>query len=138
MKLVDRILQAEVSFSSYIIASSSALFGLLVLTVTAATDTIDKNPFVVGLFIGVLPWSALLLAGSLAVVVGLLKRHARLIEAGSITAFCMWIFAGISFGAQGNIDTVLVVVIPDMVYFGYLYLAASIKTFDRIKSQKKS
>lgn len=135
--MADRILRAEISLSSYIIASSSALFGLIVLATTLITDTLDENPFVAGLFIGVLPWSAFLLAGSISVLVGLARRSARLIEIGSITSFVMWIFAGISFGSQGNIDTVLVVVIPDMVYFGYLYLAASLKTFDKIKSSRK-
>lgn len=136
MRLADRIATAEVSFSSYIIAASSTMFGLLIFFIILLSDVEDKNPFVTGLFIGALPWSGLLTLGGVLTIWGLLKRSEALIRAGAILAFFMWGFAAVSFGSIGSIDTLLVVVLPDMTYFGYLYLVASLKTFDRLKEKK--
>lgn len=133
MKLADKIARAEVAFSSYLIAVSSAIFGVTALILLLATDQLDTDPFVVGLFIGGLPWAILLAVGSILVIVGFAKRRRAMIRVGSVIAFAMWMFAGISFGLQFNFVTILVVVFPDLLYFGYIYLASSLKTFDRPK-----
>ena len=129
--------KAEVAFSSYIVAISSAIFGLIGFALYISQSSITDDPFVSSLFIGILPWSILLTAGSILVIIGLKKQKLRLLKWGAALAFAMWIFAGVSFGVTLNVVTLLVVVIPDLIYFGYVFLAAALRHADGKRSVPK-
>jgi hypothetical protein len=129
MNVAERLIARRISVSTYILASASLALGVLGLIGSADPDT-TGSPFAQKLAIDLLPWSILLTLGSIIVIVGLKRRLKWPVLVGSLTSFIMWLFATISFGITGDMDTSIVVGVPQVVFFAYLYIAAWIGVFD--------
>lgn len=137
MKLAQRIITAKISLSTYIMASSSlalAIIGIL----SSQSEDLHNSPFAKALPIDELPWAALLFIGGALTLWGLRRKHNRAILIGAMLSFLMWVFAMIAFSITKNIDTVVVVALPHVIFSGYLYVAASLKTFSTIKGEDES
>ena len=91
---------------------------------------VAHSPFANKLVIDLLPWAVLVTVGNLLTIIGVLTRVKLSTQIGAMLAFCMWVFGSISFCLTGQATTFLVITLPYLLFFAYVYLASFFRRFD--------
>lgn len=128
-RLLRRIIEANITVPTYLFISSSLLLGIIAL-LGAFQPEVSGSPFATKLALDLLPWALILTVGNLLVLIGVIIRSRLSVQIGAMLAFCMWVFGSISFCLTGQIPTFLVVTLPYLLFFAYIYLAAFFRRFD--------
>jgi len=127
-QFIRRIINARYSVSSWlwIIVSTISASMMLILIATG-----DNNPEMAE-FLSKLPLNGYLWAGGL-VVTGLFKMFGmafhkdRAVSWGALIAFCLWVFGLLTFIFIGNAATVILLILPIMIFNAYLFLGATLR-----------
>lgn len=123
------MIDSNITVPTYLLIMSSMVLGVLGL-IGAFQAEVSHSPFATRLLLDILPWSVLLTVGNLLVLLGILVKSRLTVQVGSMLAFCMWVFGSISFCLTGQFTTFLVITLPYLIFFAYIYLAAFFRKFD--------
>lgn len=123
------MIDSKITVPTYLFILSSLLLGVIGLVGAFQTE-VSSSPFATRLLLDILPWSVLLTVGNLLVLMGILIKSRFSVQVGSMLAFCMWVFGSISFCLTGQFTTFLVITLPYLIFFAYIYLAAFFRKFD--------
>lgn len=117
-----RFLNARVSFPSWMLALSSMGIAYIALFLLFFSTL---GPFGAALpFSGYL-WAPLLTVSTTATVVGLIWiRRVFLLKWGAFISFLMWVMGAIAFTTSGQIITAVIVALPWLLFYAYVYLAS--------------
>lgn len=127
-RLLRRIIEADITVPTYLFILSSLALGIMAL-MGAFRPEVSNSPFATKLALDLLPWSLVLTIGNLLVLIGVMVRSRLSVQVGAMLTFCMWVFGSISFCLTGQIPTFLVVTLPYLLFFAYIYLAAFFRKF---------
>lgn len=128
-KLLRRLIYSRIAVPTYLFLYSSLLLGLIGFVGVFQPD-VSSSPFATKLALDLLPWALIVTVGNILTIIGVLTRNRPAVQIGSMMAFCMWVFASISFCLTGQIPTFLVIILPYLLFFAYMYLAAFFRRFD--------
>jgi hypothetical protein len=128
-RLLRRIIESDITVPTYLFILSSLVLGLIGLR-GAFQPEVAGSPFASRLVLDLLPWSLILTIGNLLVLTGVIIRSRLSVQVGAMLAFCMWVFGSISFSLTGQFATFLVVTLPYLIFFAYIYLAAFFRKFN--------
>lgn len=126
------LINAKYSLPTWLWVMMSGFFAVLVAVLTF-TDPELAQPFVRELPFNGWLWTPLTILGSLMVMVGMALDRVTILRAGTFLSFLMWIFGGISFGAQpdGRFNVILII-IPILLVHAYIYLASYYREIPRL------
>ena len=117
-----KIIDAEVSVPTWILLFISTGIALVMLAYVVTQPTrLEEFTNALPLFDGLL-WTALLSISALLTGLFLaLKRH-KWASYSSFSSFCLWVFGALSFWAIEGQSTVILIVLPLLVFHAYLFL----------------
>lgn len=127
-KLLLRIINAEISVSSWILAvicllTSIVLFGQIMNPATPGLAEFDAAmPF-----INEAVWAGGLILSSVALMIGMAKHWLNFIRYGSMTCFVLWAFGATAFILLGQGITIVILIAPIMLFLAYMFLAAILR-----------
>lgn len=122
-KAILRFLNARVSLPSWMLALSSA--GLAYIAIFLILVGTGLGTFGAALLFDGLLWSGLLALGSTSAIVGMIwKSRTFWLRWGAFLAFAMLVFGGIAFVLAGQTVTTIIVVVPWLLFYAYIYLAS--------------
>lgn len=125
-QFIRRIINARYSVSSWlwiIVSTFAAVIMFLQLN--------DNSPETVE-FLSNLPLNGYVWTGGL-ITTGLIKMYGMAfskdfaVRCGSFIAFCLWVFGLITFCIVGNAVTVILLIIPILLFNAYLFLSATLR-----------
>lgn len=121
--LVLRFLNARVSLPSWMLALSS--MGIAYIAAALMLFGPGLEEFGKGLPFEGYMWTPLLCIGTTATVIGLaFVKRVFLLKYGAFLSFLMWIFGGIAFATTGQMITAIIVALPWLIFYAYVYLAS--------------
>lgn len=124
-----KLIDSRITVPTYLFLLSSLTLGL-VGVLGGFNPEVSHSPFADRLVIGLLPWALLVTVGNLLTIIGILSRNRLSVQIGAFLAFCMWVFGSISFCLTGQVATFLVITLPYLLFFGYVYLASFFRRLD--------
>lgn len=125
--IILRILDARVSVSTWLWAAVSLAVGVIVLLMTAAGSP-DIAEFQKALPFEGWVWGASLVAGALTTIYALWKNKRGALRIGSGASLAMWVFGLVSFVLSGEAVSVVIIGLPYLAFFTYLFLASTFRT----------
>src|SRR5688500_1887357 len=120
-KLLRRLLNARVSVSSWLWLFSNITLGAYALAVAILEPGL-LGDFGTGLAINPVAWAAVLTAGCLFLGFGLARDNHFLMRTGSMACFVMWVFGAVSFLLTGGAVSAIVIALPYLLFFMYIFL----------------
>jgi hypothetical protein len=121
--VVLKFLNARVSFPSWILALSSA--GIAYIALFLLLFGSGLGAFGEELILGALLWSSLMVVSTTATIIGLIfAKRIWLLRSGAFFSFTLWIFGALAFALAGQAITSVIVVIPWLLFYAYVYLAS--------------
>lgn len=121
-----RTLDANVNPLAYLFVFTSFAIGLFFTLFSGLADVQNTLLYKDGVFIGIEAWGAILLAASAVLGAGMALKKKALVKYGSMTAWIMWVFAGVTY-VQGKYWYALATFAAvHMLAHAYLYLASGL------------
>lgn len=112
---------------SYLIVLSSLALSLYALVEVSKVSLSDFGQAVI---IGYVPWVIVLFIGNIITVIGLILRNGWAVKWGAFLSFIMWVFGGIAFLIEHQGLTAVVVILPYLIEYAYLYVFVCIGELD--------
>jgi hypothetical protein len=70
-------------------------------------------------------WAPLLVVATTATVIGLIwQRRERFLRYGAFVSFLMWVLGGIAFVLSGEVISLVIIALPWLLFYAYVYLAS--------------
>lgn len=125
--LLLKILDAKVSVSTWLWALLSWVTGAIVLLMVAVSSP-EIADFQSALPFSGWAWGMALVVGASAVIYGLWKSKRKTVRVGAGISLAMWVFGLVSFILTGEAVSVVIIGLPYLVFFSYLFLASTFRT----------
>ena len=122
------MLNAKYSVSSWlwvIISTITAVF--LFVAINGGANANEIQTFLVAMPLDEAFWSFLLIVTGLFKMYGMARDSRTAVGIGSFVAFCLWVFGLIAFITVGNSATVVLLILPIMIFNAYLFLGVAFR-----------
>jgi hypothetical protein len=122
---LDRAINAEYSFPTWLWASVSLVVGLLILFL-GALPPVDHVVFFSHLPLQGWLFGPLTAGAAILSMYGMAKKNSSAVKIGSMASFCSWIFVGYAFYSAGTVNFFLLPLWL-LLFWSYKYLAAFVR-----------
>jgi hypothetical protein len=103
----------------------------LLLLITHSGSDPETAKFLAELPLNGFAWTIGLIVTGIVKMLGMAFHKDKAVWWGSLVAFCLWVFGLITFCIVGNAATVILLIIPIMVFNAYLFLSVAIRDCDQ-------
>ena len=122
---IFKIINARVSVPTWLMLFSSTAIALLadLVAFTRGDKAFDSMPYV-----SMEAWALVLTIGALGIIVGMSTKKVWALRAGAMVSFLGWLWGSLVFALNGQSITVVVVTLPWLAFYVYLYIASYFRT----------
>jgi hypothetical protein len=121
-----RIINARYSVSSWLWIIVSTLSAIILFMMLLHGGP-DVEAFLAALPFNGFAWTAGLIVTGFTKIYGMATHNDKVVSWGALVAFCLWVFGAISFCIVGNAVTVVLLILPIMIFNAYLCLGATLR-----------
>jgi hypothetical protein len=122
------IINARYSVSSWLwILVSTASAIILLLLISSQPHDPDTAEFLSKLPLNGYAWTVGLTITGFVKMFGMAFHKDKAVAYGAFFAFCLWVFGFLTFIFVGNTITVILLILPIMVFNAYLFLGATLR-----------
>lgn len=130
--IVLRIIEAKYSISSWLWAFVSTATGLVFAA--AIKDGTGEG---LDDFLKVLPvidpllWASLIAVTGVVLMLGMLIDSDIMVGISAFTSFVLWVFGALAFVLLGSVATLVILIIPFLLFFAYIFVATFVRDNNR-------
>lgn len=130
--LLLRIIDAKYSVSSWLWTIVSFVTGLIMASIIREGTEPTLEKFLEALpLIDPLLWSSSIALAAVALMLGMFIDSDMLVGISAFISFALWVFGMIAFILLGNVQTVVILIIPFLIFFAYIFVAAFVRDTKR-------
>lgn len=124
-----KILNARYSVSAWlwILVSTATAIVMFILIASGEGATPGLREFLSVLPVNGYFWSGGLIITGITKIYGMATGKERAVVYGSFFAFCLWVFGAIAFLLSGNAVSVILLILPFMIFNAFLFLGALLR-----------
>lgn len=128
-----RIIEAKYSVSSWLWTGVSTATGLIMASIIQEGVDPGLEKFLDALpFIDPMLWVSLIALSGIALMLGMFIDSDGLVGTSAFVSFACWVFGMITFALLGNVQTIVLLIAPFLIFFAYIFLAAFLRDRNRI------